>query len=204
TNAHVILEGVADAPHDTSDADADDADTPPAPWVLTARSRDALRDQAARLLEHLRESPDTSVADIGLSLAATRTAFEHRAVVLGVDRAALTDGLRLIASGESGPHTVTGARRGEGRTAFLFSGQGAQRPGMGRGLYEAFPVYADAFDAVCAHLGDELRDLVLGGEAEQLNRTEWAQPALFAVEVALYRLLESWGVRPDHVAGHSV
>ncbi|MEU5637021.1 type I polyketide synthase, partial [Streptomyces rishiriensis] len=202
TNAHVILEGVADEPHDTSDAD--DTDTPAAPWVLTARSRDALRDQAARLLEHLRESPGTGTADIGLSLAATRTAFEHRAVVLGADRAALTDGLRLIASGESGPHTVTGVRRGEGRTAFLFSGQGAQRPGMGRGLYEAFPVYADAFDAVCAHLGDELRDLVLGGEAEQLNRTEWTQPALFAVEVALYRLLESWGVRPDHVAGHSV
>ncbi|WP_416071858.1 type I polyketide synthase, partial [Streptomyces sp. ID05-04B] len=203
TNAHVILEGVTEGPH-TDEPLADDADTPPALWVLTARSRDALRAQAARLLGHLRESPDTGVADIGLSLAATRTAFEHRAVVLGADRAVLTDGLKLIASGESGPHTVTGVRRGEGRTAFLFSGQGAQRPGMGRGLYEAFPVYADAFDDVCAHLGDELRDLVLGGEAEQLHRTEWTQPALFAVEVALYRLLESWGVRPDHVAGHSV
>ncbi|MFB8183499.1 SDR family NAD(P)-dependent oxidoreductase, partial [Streptomyces sp. NPDC055966] len=174
------------------------------PWVVTARSRDALRAQAAQLLDHLQEFPDITPADLGLSLTATRAAFEHRAVVLGADRAALSDGLRLLAAGESGPHTVTGVHRGDGKTAFLFSGQGAQRPGMGRGLYDTHPAYADAFDAVCAHFGAELRDLVLGDDAERLNRTEWTQPALFAVEVALYRLLESWGVRPDFVAGHSI
>nr|WP_281250066.1 type I polyketide synthase [Streptomyces monashensis] len=206
TNAHVILQSVTDEPavDDIPVVPDADGDTSYVPWVVTARSRDALRAQAAQLLDHLREIPDVTPADLGLSLTATRAAFEHRAVVLGADRAALTDGLRLLAAGESGPHTVTGVHRGDGKTAFLFSGQGAQRPGMGRGLYDAHPAYADAFDAVCAHFGAELRDLVLGDDAERLNRTEWTQPALFAVEVALYRLLESWGVRPDFVAGHSV
>ncbi|WP_435613487.1 type I polyketide synthase [Streptomyces sp. bgisy159] len=201
TNAHVVLEAVSEA--ETAEA-APQAWTGPVPWVLSARSRDALRAQAARLLDHVTRSPGLTDADLGLSLTATRAVFEHRAVVLGTDRAALTDGLRLLATGDTGPHTVTGTHRGEGKTAFLFSGQGAQRPGMGRGLYEAYPVYADAFDAVCAHFGDDLRALVLGDDAERLHRTEWTQPALFAVEVALYRLLESWGVRPDLVAGHSV
>ncbi|WUF42376.1 SDR family NAD(P)-dependent oxidoreductase [Streptomyces europaeiscabiei] len=228
TNAHVVLEAVPEEPVTeesvteeivTEESVAEESVTEesvteeaggvpggggPVPWVVSARSRDALRAQAAQLLDHIGEFTDLTPADIGLSLTATRAAFEHRAVVLGADRAALTDGLRLLATGETGPHTVTGVQRGEGKTAFLFSGQGAQRPGMGRGLYEAFPVFADAFDAVCAHLGDDLRGLVFGDDAELLNRTEHAQPALFAFEVALYRLLESWGVRPDFVAGHSV
>ncbi|MGW6293291.1 SDR family NAD(P)-dependent oxidoreductase, partial [Streptomyces sp. NPDC055058] len=214
TNAHVVLEA---APEEEPAAVAvkPAAWTGSVPWVLSARSRDALRAQAAQLLDHVAAYPEVTPADLGLSLTATRAVFEHRAVVLGADQAALTDGLRLLASGETGPHTVTGTHRGDGRTAFLFSGQGAQRPGMGAGLYASFPVYADAFDAVCAHFGDaDLRALVLGDDAksddaksddvERLNRTEWTQPALFAVEVALYRLLESWGVRPDFVAGHSI
>ncbi|MFE1251725.1 SDR family NAD(P)-dependent oxidoreductase [Streptomyces sp. NPDC058766] len=209
TNAHVVLEAVPDEPEPEPEPEPGPGSEPaawtgPVPWVLSARSRDALRAQAAQLLDHVQRFPDLTTGDVGLSLTATRAVFEHRAVVLGPDRAALTDGLRLLASGESGPHTVTGTHRGEGKTAFLFSGQGAQRPGMGRGLYEAFPVYADAFDDVCAHFGDDLRALVLGDDAERLNRTEWTQPALFAVEVALHRLLASWGVRPDFVAGHSV
>ncbi|MFZ4191407.1 SDR family NAD(P)-dependent oxidoreductase [Streptomyces pseudogriseolus] len=207
TNAHVVLEAVekaTDEEHSVEEPKSPAVTHGPLPWVLSARSRDALRAQAAQLLAHTGHNPDFTPADIGLSLTATRTVFEHRAVVLGADRAALTDGLRLLADGETGPHTVTGVHRGQGKTAFLFSGQGAQRPGMGRELYDAFPVFADAFDAVCAHIGDELRDIVLGHDAERLNTTGWTQPALFAVEVALYRLLESWGVRPDFLAGHSI
>ncbi|MFF4402121.1 type I polyketide synthase [Streptomyces sp. NPDC001480] len=198
TNAHVILEA---AEEETLPA-APGHRGPVTPWVLTARSAAALRDQADRLLAHLAARPGTDPHDVGLSLA-TRTAFEHRAVVLGADHAELTEGLTALAGARPGPQTPAGVARGGGRTAYLFTGQGAQRPGMGRELHQTFPVFAEAFDAVCAHVPG-LRDVVLGDDADALNRTEHAQPALFAHEVALYRLLESWGLVPDQVTGHSV
>ncbi|WP_405887194.1 SDR family NAD(P)-dependent oxidoreductase [Streptomyces sp. NBC_01136] len=203
TNAHIIIE--AAPPAETAQQTGTGRGGSVTPWVLTGRSAAALRDQASRLLAHLADRPDADPRDVGLSLAATRTAFEHRAVVLGTDRTELTAGLTALAAGRSGPQTPSGIARGGGRTAFLFTGQGAQRPGMGRELHQEFPVFAEAFDAACAHLPG-LRDLVLGDEAdaEVLGRTEHAQPALFAFEVALYRLLESWGVVPDQVTGHSV
>ncbi|MFE1328750.1 type I polyketide synthase, partial [Streptomyces sp. NPDC058741] len=210
TNAHVILAEPAPA-----------ADAPPAqvrtgestagaalPWLLGARSAPALRDQAVRLLAHVEQRPATHPADVAHALAFTRAPLEHRAVVTGGDREALLAGLRALAGGTTHPAVVTGDTLATGGTAFLFAGQGTQRPGMGRGLHEAFPVYADAFDAVCGHfdglLPRPLAEVVYGGDAELLNRTEYAQPALFAVEVALYRLLESFGVRPAHLLGHSV
>ncbi|WP_037837566.1 acyltransferase domain-containing protein, partial [Streptomyces sp. NRRL F-5650] len=151
--------------------------------------------------------PDFSVVDVGWSLAGSRAVLEHRAVVTGRERGEFLAGLEVLAEGESGSSVVRGVA-GEGGTAFLFTGQGAQRPGMGRGLYEAFPVFAAAFDEVCAHvdgvLGRPLKEVVFGGDGGLLGRTEWAQPALFALEVALFRLLEAWGVGADVLVGHSV
>ncbi|MFE6396912.1 type I polyketide synthase, partial [Streptomyces sp. NPDC057838] len=199
TNAHVILEQV---PQETT-APADPPVLPVIPWVLSGRGADALRAQAARLLDAVRSAPDANPLRIASALATSRTPFEDRAVVRGRSREDLLAGLAELAAGEPTAQVTIGTVA-EGRTAFLFSGQGAQRPGMGRELYEAFPVFAEAFDAVCAHVGAELKDVVFGDDAERLGRTEWTQPALFAVEVALFRLLESWGVHPDYVGGHSI
>ncbi|WTA96856.1 SDR family NAD(P)-dependent oxidoreductase [Streptomyces avidinii] len=209
TNAHVILEQ-APAPEPVAAADRPAA-LPTVPAVLSASSEPALRAQADRLYEHLTEADGDGLLDVGFSLATTRGHLAHRAVLLSGDRDELLDGLRALADGVPGPDVVR-ATAGEGRTAFLFAGQGAQRARMGQELYETFPVYAAAFDAVCAalepHLERPLREVVLAAadspEGELLNRTQYTQPALFAFEVALFRLLESWGIRPDAVLGHSV
>ena len=209
TNAHVVLEqppAVESVPP-AEDAAAAGPAAAPVPWVVTGRSGPALRGQAERLLAHLRDRPGLDPRDVALSLATTRSVFEHRAVVLGEDRGELLRGLDALAAGEAAPQLVAGAA-GDGRTAFLFAGQGSQRPGMGRELYEAYPVFAGAFDAVCAQVDGELelplREVVFGADAELLNATGYAQPALFAVEAALFRLVESWGIRPDFLLGHSI
>ncbi|WP_432147166.1 acyltransferase domain-containing protein, partial [Streptomyces sp. bgisy084] len=141
-----------------------------------------------------------------------RSAFEHRAVVLGTERDALMDGLGALATGDDAVPVVTALAEPEARVALLFTGQGAQRLGMGRELYDNFPVFADAFDATCANFDSELalplRGVVFGEDAdadgEVLNQTGYTQPALFALEVALFRLFESFGVRPDYLVGHSI
>ncbi|MET9804799.1 beta-ketoacyl synthase N-terminal-like domain-containing protein, partial [Streptomyces sp. NPDC006368] len=175
------------------------------PWVVSARGGDALRAQAARLREALASADAPGAVDAGWSLAATRTVFEHRAVVLADDRDGMLDGLAAVAEGAARPSVVTGTAR-PGGTALLFTGQGAQRAGMGRELYRAFPVFAEAFDEVCGHL-DPLLDRPLSEVVESgegLDETGFTQPALFAVEVALHRLVASWGVAADRVAGHSI
>ncbi|MFC3352361.1 SDR family NAD(P)-dependent oxidoreductase [Streptomyces echinoruber] len=221
TNAHLILEeATEEAPTEepVEEPFKEPAEGAVVPWVLSARGAEALRAQAARLRDHLLAHPDARPHDIGLSLVTTRTAFEHRAVVLGTDRADLLRGLGELAAGAPGPDVVTGVTRTGGRTAFLFTGQGAQRAGMGRELHRRHPVFAAAFDEVCARIPGlrevVLGDVVLGDEkgergegapaAGVLDETRWTQPALFAYEVALFRLLESLGVHPDVVTGHSV
>ncbi|WP_225828332.1 type I polyketide synthase [Streptomyces naphthomycinicus] len=193
TNAHVVLE---QAPA-TEPADPPVRQGGHVPWIVSGRTRQALTAQIARLRGHLGTHPAAHPADLGLSLATARGRFEHRAVAVGRDTGELLAGLAAAT-----PLTPVG-----GRTAFLFTGQGSQRPGMGRALRRTFPVYADAFDAVCALADPSLeRPLadVIDTDADLLTRTDYAQIALFATEVALYRLLESWGVTPDHLAGHSV
>ncbi|NYS19655.1 type I polyketide synthase [Streptomyces sp. SJ1-7] len=213
TNAHVIIEeapgGALAEPAPAEPAAPEAAPLPLVPLVLSARSAQTLPAQADRLRAHLVAHPEHSLTDTGFSLATTRAVLDHRAVVLAEDREDALAALAGLAAGRPTAHTVTGsAEEPPGATAFLFSGQGAQRLGMGRELYGAFPVFAEAFDAVLAeldvYLGRSLRDVVWGVDEGALNRTGVAQPALFAVEVALFRLVESWGVRPDFLAGHSV
>ncbi|MQY15476.1 3-ketoacyl-CoA thiolase [Streptomyces sp. RB5] len=198
TNAHVIVEQ-ASAPGE----EALSVSPAAVPWVLSAHTPEALAGQAARIAD---AAPDFSPADVAYTLATGRAHLEHRACVTATDSASAVRALRSLAAGD--PVGVTVGRARAGRTALLFTGQGSQRVGMGRELYDAFPVFAEVFDAVCAavdpHLVRPLRDVVWGEDAAVLEGTGFAQPALFAVEVALYRLVESWGVRADCVAGHSI
>ncbi|AYF31968.1 polyketide synthase [Micromonospora tulbaghiae] len=203
TNAHLILEEAPPAPEEPP--------TPPAtltpPLMLSAATRDALAGQAARFAEHLRSRPEEPFAEVARAAVGSRAALRHRAAVLTADRETALVGLTALAAGE-GTSTLVQGVAGPSRVAMVFAGQGAQRVGMGRELYAAAPVFAAALDAICAVvdpiLGESLRDVMFTGPAEKLDRTGFAQPALFAFEVALVRLLESCGVRPDAVLGHSV
>ncbi|ANB10378.1 hypothetical protein SAM40697_6425 [Streptomyces ambofaciens] len=199
TNAHTVIEQAPDEPEPAPRRETRVPDTL-VPWVLSGASPEGLRAQAARLRETAAaEEP----ADIGLALATRRAALEHRAVVLGTGREELLRELDALAAGRgNAPSGVASP----GRTGFLFTGQGSQRLGMGRELYGAFPVFADAFDAVCARVDLErpLREVVFGKDAGLLERTVYAQAGLFALEVALFRLVESWGVTPDVLVGHSI
>ncbi|WP_157867883.1 type I polyketide synthase, partial [Streptomyces prasinus] len=187
TNAHTMIEQAPDEPV---------VGPPPprvpdtlVPWVLSGASPEGLRAQAARLRA---TAAAGNPVDIGLSLTTRRAALEHRAVVLGTGREELLRRLDALAVGSGDAPSGVAV---SGRTGFLFSGQGAQRVGMGRELYEAFPVFADAFDAVCARVDLErpLREVVFG-DGKALDRTVYTQAGLFAVEVALFRLVESWGL----------
>ncbi|ROO87031.1 acyl transferase domain-containing protein [Actinocorallia herbida] len=208
TNCHLVLAAAPEGPPPAAEP------TGPAtvPWLVSGRTAKAVRAQAAVLADFLADRPTASPAVIAAALATTRTAFEHRAAVLGADRETLIAGLRSLAAPGTAAEEVVSGRITGGGTAFLFTGQGAQRAGMGRQLAAAFPVFASALDAVWAetdrHLPRSLREVMWaepgGADAALLDRTQYTQPALFAVEVALYRLLESYGVRPDHVAGHSI
>ncbi|MFI0743449.1 SDR family NAD(P)-dependent oxidoreductase, partial [Streptomyces sp. NPDC021100] len=201
TNAHAILEQAPAVPRAAEPVSPDAAAV--LPWVVSGRDERTLRARARQLAAHLETASAPNPADVAFSLATTRTALDHRAVVLASDVADARRSLSSLADGETVPGVVEGAVV-EGRTAFLFSGQGSQRAGMGRELYAAFPVFAEAFDAVCERVELPLKDVVFGDDQERLDRTEFAQPALFALEVALFRLVESWGVRPDFVMGHSI
>ncbi|NUT42442.1 MAG: SDR family NAD(P)-dependent oxidoreductase, partial [Thermoactinospora sp.] len=202
TNAHIILE---QAPPQAAET-AEGPERPLIPWVLSAKSHEALRAQARRLRGHLATRPEHAAHEIARSLATTRSSLRRRLVVLGTTGEELASGLEA-AIAQTPADNVTSGTAARGRTAYLFTGQGSQRQGMGEELYAAYPEYAAAFDEVCArfdgHLDRPLRE-VITGDPEALQQTRYTQAALFAVEVALYRLLEAWGMRPDFLAGHSI
>ncbi|WAC93722.1 type I polyketide synthase [Mycobacterium sp. Aquia_213] len=202
TNAHVIIEAAPAGVDQVVDRPA----VPVLPWVVSAKSLSALGLHASRLAAHLRSHGELEAADVAWSLAG-RSNFEHRAVVAGAGRDQLLAGLDELAGGEVGS-VIQGSAAPGGKTVFVFPGQGSQTLGMGMGLHAGYPVFAEAFNSVVAeldrHLLRPLRDVIWGQDEGLLNTTEFAQPALFAVEVALFRLLESWGVRPDFVLGHSI
>ncbi|MEU9117968.1 type I polyketide synthase [Streptomyces sp. NPDC048483] len=201
-NTRVDAAGAADV--------TDDGSTEVAlPWVVSAKSETALRAQAQQLHGYLEQRPESSPADVGFSLATTRAGLDHRAAVVAAGRDDLLRGLSAIADGHASAEVVRGVTVGDrGRLGVLFSGQGSQYSGMGRELWEQFPVFAEAFDAVCDHLDRSMkhsaREVVWGQDQEELNQTVHAQAGLFAVEVALFRLLESFGLAPDVLIGHSV
>ncbi|WP_145013573.1 type I polyketide synthase [Mycobacterium marseillense] len=209
TNAHVIVEQApVELSPEPESAPAGGDSNPVVPWVVSARSPDALTGQAQRLLDRLGAGPGVPAADVGWSLATTRAAFEHRAVLIGAESADLTAGLAGLAAGAPVPGAIAGRTRSVGKRVFVFPGQGSQWLGMGAGLYERFPVFAQAFDdavaAVDNHCRLPLREVMWGADAELLQSTEFAQPALFVLEIAVAALWESLGVTPDVVIGHSV
>ena len=192
TNAHIILESVESVESvEAGDGPSEEPAVSPvmAPWPVSARSEQALAAQ----LDRITSIQAPNVADVGFSLASSRSVFEHRAVLL-----ASADGVAEVARGKADGQSA----------AFMFSGQGAQRLGMGRELSLRFGVFAAALDEACAGLDAGLdrpiREVMWGQDKAALDDTGYAQPALFAFEVALFRLLESFGIQPDYVAGHSI
>ncbi|MEU3742748.1 SDR family NAD(P)-dependent oxidoreductase [Streptomyces sp. NPDC032198] len=217
TNAHVILE---EAPESTPVADETAPDGAfPLPLLVSARTPDALRAQAGQWAAWLAGPDAAGLPAVAATSALHRTHFDVRAAILASSAEEATQALRALASDSAHPDLVEG-QAVDGGTAILFTGQGSQYPGMGAELYETFPVFRQAFDEVCAavdpHLGRSLADVVFAvdngsegdghsdGAESAVHRTEFTQPGLFAHEVALYRLLESWGVTASAVSGHSI
>ncbi|MEU6625844.1 SDR family NAD(P)-dependent oxidoreductase [Streptomyces litmocidini] len=212
TNAHVVLaEAPAEPVAPEAGAGAGDENGNPL-WVLSGRTEPALRAQATALVDALDGLDGVSDRDLGRALATTRTALDHRAAVTAEDHAEAVAALAALGRGEPHSALAVGTARADDGLAYLFTGQGSQRVGMGRELYESEPVFAAALDAVCAELDacrasvpgtPPIRD-VMFGDAEALDRTENTQCALFALQVALFRLLEHRGLTPDAVLGHSI
>ncbi|MEV6118572.1 type I polyketide synthase, partial [Streptomyces sp. NPDC052109] len=202
-NCHVVL-AEPPAPGAAPDRDAGRYEGPVL-VPLSARAPAALAELAGRVGEL-----DAPPADLAYSLATTRRPLERRAVLVA-ESAGEVPGLLEALAGDTAHARVVRGTAVEGRAVFLFAGQGNQRPGMGREIYRRHPVFAAAVDDICErmrpHLPRPLLEVMFAepgsADAALLDEPTYTQPALFAVQVGLFRLVESWGIVPDAVLGHS-
>ncbi|MFI9721763.1 type I polyketide synthase [Streptomyces sp. NPDC052396] len=208
TNAHVILE--EEPPLEQTDGRGPGPTVLGGlvPWVLSGKNTAALERQAGKLRDFATADPGVDVADAAWSLVSSRSRFEHRAVVLGRSRDELLNGLGSLTDGAESAAVVRGVAGNLGGVVFMFPGQGSQWVGMGRQLYDTFPVFAQTLDECAAALAEwvdwSLLDVVRGVEgAPTLDRVDVVQPALFSVMVSMAALWRSWGVNPAAVVGHS-
>ncbi|MFD5899853.1 type I polyketide synthase, partial [Streptomyces sp. NPDC060366] len=202
TNAHVVLEQAPTV--EPVEPETGGTGSGVVVWPVSGHTSDALRAQASRLHAWLEEQPDVDLPAVADALTGTRATLDHRAVVFGTGRGQLMDALAAVAAGTPTPQAVTGRYRA-GKLAVIFTGQGSQYAGMGHDLYTTHPVFRDALDETCTALDPHLPVPLLTvmfaepgtPEADLLHHTTYTQPALFALETALYRLVQSYGVRPD-------
>ncbi|MCL9796115.1 type I polyketide synthase, partial [Frankia sp. AgKG'84/4] len=211
TNAHLILEQAPAAPRADEPQEGPRDISGPVALTLSARSGRSLAGQATRLAGILRDDAAPALADVACALL-TRGRLDERAVVVAATTAEAVAGLAGLGAGEPGANVAVDSGGRAPKVVFVFPGQGSQRVGMGRELYERFPVYRKAFDEVCALLDERLagavahpvREAVFESPGAALDQTAFTQAGLFAVEVALTRLLGSWAVQPAAVMGHSI
>lgn len=178
------------------------------PWVLSGRTGEGMRSQAARLLARAESDAGLDVAEVGRALAAPSVAFRHRAVVLGATRAELLAGVRSVAEQSVAPNVISGEASPVEALVFVFPGQGTQWIGMATELFYTSQVFADSIatieDGFKSYVDWSLLDVLRGVDgAPPLDRVDVVQPVLFAMMVSLARLWESVGVRPAAVVGHS-
>src|SRR5215475_8006454 len=210
TNAHTVIEQ-APAPDGPAPESASPEPARPVPgllaWPVSAKTGQALRDHAGRLLEFLRSHPELAPADVAHALTG-RALLDQRAVVVGTERQQLLDGLRALAVGRSSPYLVQGVAGEPAKTVFVFPGQGSQWAGMAGQLLDTSPVFTEALgecaDALAPHLDWSVVDVLAGAPgAPALEGDQVIQPALFAVMVGLARLWQALGLHPQAVTGHS-
>ena len=213
TNAHLILEGAPEPVGEGASgasgegAPSEAAPLPQIPLALSAKGAEALAAQAERLLAHIHSNPELSLTDLAYSLATTRSAFEHRAVVMGGEREQLLESLGAFAQGKEAPGLLKGIVSTEGAAVFLFAGQGAQHAQMALGLLDRSPAFATHIEeceqALSPFVDWSLAEVLRDPKGKWLDRLDVVQPALFAVMVSLARLWQESGVSPAAVIGHS-
>jgi phthiocerol/phenolphthiocerol synthesis type-I polyketide synthase C len=205
TNVHVILEEAPAPPLAPSNQDAEP------PWhilALSARSETALQALARRFRDWLVENVDAALVDVCFTAGLGRSHFAHRAGLVVASREQLTGVLAKLATGEAAADKHVRRAKQRPKLALLFTGQGSQYAGMGKALYATQPVFKQTLDRCTELLEDKLdaplRDVIFEDAGGMLGQTRWTQPALFAVEVALYETYRSLGIEAGVVLGHSV